>query len=62
MPVVTVKTAGNLSREQKQAIAAEMTDTLERIAGKEKRWTYIVFEEVAEENWAWSGQLLDQME
>lgn len=62
MPFVTVKTAGNLSREQKQAIAAEITDTLERIAGKEKRWTNICFEEVAEENWAWSGRMLDQLE
>lgn len=62
MPMITVKTAGKLSREQKQAIAAEMTDTLERIAGKEKRWTYIVFEEVELENWAWSGRLLDETE
>lgn len=62
MPMITVKTAGKLSREQKQAIAAEMTDTLERIAGKEKHWTYIVFEEVELENWACSGQLLDQVD
>lgn len=61
MPVVSVKLAGQLSREQKKQIAEEITSTLERVAGKEKRWTYVCFEEIAEENWAWSGQLLDEV-
>lgn len=60
MPVVTIKVAGTLSREQKSTIAAEVTATLERIAGKEKRWTYVCFEEVAPENWAVAGTLLDE--
>lgn len=60
MPVVTIKVAGPLSREQKKTIAAEVTDTLERVAGKEKRWTYVCFEEVALENWAAAGTLLDE--
>jgi len=34
MPVVTIKLAGSLTREQKQKVAEEITATLERHAGK----------------------------
>ena len=60
MPVVTIKIAGSLNREQKKQIAAEITDTLERLAHKPKKYTYIAFEELAHENWAIAGQLLDE--
>jgi 4-oxalocrotonate tautomerase len=60
MPVVTVKLAGSLTREQKRRIAEEITDTLERHALKPRRYTYIAFEELPEENWAIAGQLLDE--
>ena len=60
MPYVNVRLAGHLSREQKQKIAEEITDTLERIARKPRSYTYITFDEVAEENWAVAGQLLDE--
>jgi 4-oxalocrotonate tautomerase len=60
MPYVNVRLAGSLSREQKQKIAEEITDTLERIAHKPRSYTYITFDEVAEENWAVAGELLDQ--
>lgn len=60
MPVVTIKIAGRLDREQKKRIAQEITDTLERIAFKPRRYTYIAFEELPDENWAIAGQLLDE--
>jgi 4-oxalocrotonate tautomerase len=60
MPYVNIRIAGKLSREQKAQIAAEVTDTLERIAHKPKSYTYITFDELAEENWAVAGQLLDE--
>jgi len=44
-----------LSREQKKQIAAEITDTLERIALKPKSYTYIAFDELPDENWAIAG-------
>ncbi|MGB4923570.1 MAG: tautomerase family protein, partial [Candidatus Nitrotoga sp.] len=44
MPYVNIRIAGNLSREQKAKIAAEITDTLERIAHKPKSYTYITFD------------------
>lgn len=59
MPYVNIKVAGSLTREQKAKIAAEVTDTLERIANKPKSYTYITFEEVEGENWAVAGDLLD---
>ena len=60
MPVVTIKLAGSLSREQKQRIAEEVTATLERHAHKPASYTYIAFEELPEENWAIGGSLLDE--
>lgn len=60
MPVVTIKLAGTLSRDQKQKIAEEVTAMLERHAGKPAAYTYIAFEELPEENWAIGGSLLDE--
>ncbi len=59
MPYVNIRIAGSLTREQKARIAAEVTDTLARIAHKPPSYTYVVFDEVAEENWAIAGKLLD---
>lgn len=59
MPYVNIRIAGTLSREQKAAIAAEVTDTLARIAQKPASYTYITFDEVQDENWAVAGKLLD---
>lgn len=58
MPYVNVRTAGKLSREQRLAIAKEITDTLERHAGKPKSTTYITFDDLPRENWAVGGDLL----
>ncbi len=61
MPYVNIRIAGTLSREQKQQIATEITDTLERIAHKPKSYTYIAFDELPDENWAIGGRLLNDM-
>ncbi len=58
MPYVNLKIAGSLTHEQKQKIAEEITDTLERIAHKPKSYTYITFDEVEMEDWAIAGKLL----
>ena len=60
MPYVNIRIAGTLSREQKAKIAAEITDTLERIANKPASYTYIAFDELKDENWAIAGKLLDE--
>ncbi|MER2512998.1 tautomerase family protein [Nitrosomonas ureae] len=58
MPYVNIRVAGTLTREQKQRIATELTDTLERVANKPKSYTYISFDELPDENWAVAGKLL----
>lgn len=60
MPVVTIKLAGTLSRDQKQKIAEEITATLERHADKPASYTYIAFEELPYQNWAMGGALLEE--
>ncbi|MCX7628542.1 MAG: 4-oxalocrotonate tautomerase family protein [Methylophilaceae bacterium] len=60
MPYVNVKLAGSLPREQKAKIAEEITATLQRHANKPPQYTYITFEEVAYEDWAIAGKLLDE--
>jgi 4-oxalocrotonate tautomerase len=60
MPYVNIRVAGTLTREQKQKIAEEITETLERVALKPSSYTYICFDEVEDENWAIAGKLLDE--
>lgn len=62
MPWVNIKLAGELSREQKAEIAAEIASLMERVAGKEKQWTAVHFECSPEADWAFGGQLLDTLE
>jgi 4-oxalocrotonate tautomerase len=59
MPYIEVKVAGQLSREQKEVIVSEITDTMKRVAGKLESATYVVITEVPRDCWAKSGQLLD---
>ena len=58
MPYVNIRVAGTLTREQKQQIATELCDTLERVAKKPRSYTYISFDEMPDENWAIAGKLL----
>ncbi len=58
MPYVNVKVAGPLTRDQKEKIAADMSRSLERHAGKPVDHTYVVFDEVPRENWAKGVELL----
>jgi len=58
MPYVNVRVAGSITYEQKEKIAEEISDTLERVINKPKSATYITFDEVPRENWAVGGNLL----
>ena len=60
MPFVNIKLAGSVTKEQKKQIAIEITETLQKHAHKPPSYTYIVFEEVAFEDWAIAGKLLDE--
>lgn len=52
MPYVNLKLVGKLTKQQKQEIAKQFSDTLEKVAGKPKTSTYLVIDEVSGENWA----------
>ncbi len=52
MPYINLRVVGKLDKKQKEAIAKEFSDTLFRVAGKEKKYTYLVIDEVSGENWA----------
>ena len=58
MPYISLRVAGKLTREQKTTIAREFAETLEKVAGKPKDSTYLVFDEVDRENWAKGEKLL----
>jgi 4-oxalocrotonate tautomerase len=59
MPYINVKVAGTLSRDQREQIVKEMTDTMKRVAGKPEAATYIVIDEVPRDQWAKGGALLE---
>lgn len=52
MPYINLKLVGKLSKEQKEQIAKEFSDTLKKVAGKPKESTYLVIDEVEGANWA----------
>ena len=52
MPFINLKVVGKLTKDQKQKIAKEFSDTLQKVAGKPKEYTYLVIDEVSGENWA----------
>ena len=57
MPYISLRVLGKLTKEQKQTIAKEFSETLERVAGKPKDATYLVFDEVERGNWAQGDKL-----
>jgi len=52
MPYINLKLVGTLTQEQKQEIAKQFSDTLQRVANKAPDHTYLVIDEVPGENWA----------
>ncbi len=58
MPYVNIRVAGRLSKEQKAEICRQVTDTIATVAGKPRDSILIFIDEVAHENIASSGELL----
>ena len=58
MPYISLRVVGKLTRQQKTQIAKEFSETLEKVAGKPKKSTYLVFDEVDKENWAKGEDLI----
>ena len=50
MPYINLKLVGKLSKDQKEKIAKEFSETLLKVAGKPKESLYLVIDEVNGEN------------
>jgi 4-oxalocrotonate tautomerase len=59
VPYVNVPITKGATREQKARLVADLTDSLVRILGKKPEHTHVVIQEVAEEDWGFSGMLTD---
>ncbi|ERE07246.1 tautomerase family protein [Pseudogulbenkiania ferrooxidans] len=59
MPYVNVQITAGATREQKAALVKDITDSRVRHQGKKPELTHIVIQEIAEEDWGYAGQLID---
>lgn len=57
MPLVIVKMLDGRTVEQKRQMAAEITETIVRVAGTTIDQVDVVFEDHPRENWAKAGKL-----
>jgi 4-oxalocrotonate tautomerase len=59
MPYVNVQITKGATRQQKAEIVKDITDSLVRVLGKKPEHTHIVIQEIADEDWGYSGMLTD---
>lgn len=52
MPYINLKVVGKLTKQQKEEIAKQFSETLLKVANKPKNATYLVIDEVPGENFA----------
>ena len=63
MPIVTIQVTregsepgvDHVTADQKAALYKGVSDLLFDVLGKPPEWTWVIFEEVALENWGWGG-------
>jgi 4-oxalocrotonate tautomerase len=60
MPYVNVQITTGATYQQKAELVMDITDSLVRVLGKKPEHTHIVIQEIAEENWGFSGLLTDE--
>ncbi len=61
MPYVNLQiTKGDVTREQKKQLVSDITDSLVKNLGKKPEHIHIVLQEIAEEDWGYSGMLTDE--
>lgn len=60
MPYVSIRVAGELSREQKRQISKGVTEVIAKAANKPPESVLIFIDEVQRENIAKEGKLLDE--
>lgn len=60
MPIVRVEMLAGRTEDQKQKLAEIITEAMVKVAGSKSDDTYVVFEDVAKENWAVGGRLVSR--
>ena len=58
MPIITIENAGELTIEQKQKLAEQLTKSVVEITGKPSNYVYTKIVEIPKENFAIGGNLL----
>ena len=60
MPYINLQITTGATREQKEQIVREFTETLSKVLGKKPEHTHIVIQEIADANWGFAGLLTDE--
>jgi 4-oxalocrotonate tautomerase len=60
MPYVNVQITKGATKEQKSEIIKDITATLVRVLNKKPEHTHIVIQEIADEDWGFSGLRTDE--
>ena len=60
MPYVNVQITKGATREQKAQLVKDITHSLVTVLGKRPEHTHVVIQEIAEEDWGFSGLLTDE--
>ena len=60
MPYVNIQITKGATREQKARLVKDATDSLVRVLGKRPDHIHVVIQEIAEEDWGFSGLLTDE--
>ncbi len=59
MPYVNLQITQGATREQKARLVRDITDVLVTVLSKKPEHTHVVIQEIAEEDWGFSGMLTD---
>ncbi len=60
MPYVNIQITKGATREQKEQLVQEVTDSLVRVLEKKPEHIHIVIQEIEEEDWGFCGLLTDE--
>jgi 4-oxalocrotonate tautomerase len=59
VPYVNIQITQGATREQKAELVKDVTDSLVRVLNKKPEHTHVVIQEIAEQDWGFSGLLTD---
>ena len=61
MPCITIQiTQEKATIEQKQKLVSGVTKLMQEVLGKDPKSTFVIIEEVANENWGVGGELVSE--